>query len=85
MRVSFVTRLIFPNITLRPVCRFSEISIFAVSRCFFQNIVEIHRSNFYEPMREKELNYKDYVNPRPIVPQGLGHKAHGIYTNTLNG
>ena len=35
--------------------------------------------------REKVLNYKDYINPRPIVPQRLGLNAHGIYTNTLNG
>ena len=35
--------------------------------------------------RKKEQTYKDYVNPRLVVPQRLGLNAHGIYTNTLNG
>ena len=29
--------------------------------------------------REKLLNYKDYKNLRPVVPQRLGLNAHGIY------
>ena len=28
----------------------------------------------------KVLNYKDYINPRPVVPQRLGLNANGIYT-----
>ena len=28
---------------------------------------------------EKVMNYKDYINPIPVVPQRLGLNAHGIY------
>ena len=28
---------------------------------------------------QKVLNYKDYTNPRPVVPKRRGLNAHGIY------
>ena len=32
---------------------------------------------------KKVLNYKDYINPRPVAPQRLGLNAHGIYTDDV--
>ena len=37
-----------------------------------------------EVVDEKVLNYKGYINTRPVVPQSLVLNAHWIYTNTHN-